>query len=357
MASYGAVIVQEARQQPESTGDTGRSRRFSMLLAAAAASTVLVVSAGSRALAGRQDDQGVLLAAGGAGGPRARLEMLYSGTSEEVETSIRTDRAHPYDRMIQAPQETKFINREWAPIHTVNPAPVHPYHAGQRPSMVHHRDFEHAPYGHQLPWEEGPEGALAKYVRRPDLVKHYRYVVNKDGVVKKWTYDLPLSEYKPEDIKASDAILAEFSPMPPPQPSSKGVAQALEEGQKSDISKSFRNVFPGGMFHDSLIDSRTGRQLSIPGLGKDNVPCPRGLFQCQDLSCVAHISYCDGCDVYPKPDSCQPIQAANSGWQPSTIGCKDQTDIVSCGTSEGNSLFLKGETVTGGWFGNLAADF
>jgi len=346
MESYYGAVDEERRESENSSADVAaRSHRVPFLLAVAASSAlaVMVVSGGQlQAMSGQ-----VGLLSGG--GPRARLEML-------AETSIRTDRAHPYDRMIAAPQEVKFINKHWTPAHTVNPAPVNPYHAGKRPAQVMHRDFEHAPYGHHLPWEEGPEGALAKYERRPDDVKQYRYMVDKDGVVKKWTYDLPLSEYAPEDIKATQAVLDEFSPMPAPRPSALEVAHTLEAEQKTDIQKSFRNVFPDGMFHDAIMDARTGKEQPIPGIGTDSVDCPGGLFQCEDASCVAHISYCDGCDVYPKPDKCSPIQPANSGWRASSIGCADQSDIVNCGTSEGNSLFLTGETVTGGLFGNLGVD-
>jgi hypothetical protein len=342
---YGAVSPGPAAG---AEGGSGPSRRKPALILALAALAAVALAGGLQA-AGEGATALAAVQAGAsasAGGPRARLEML-------AETSIRTDRAHPYDRMIAAPQEVTQINRHWAPAHTVNPHPVHPYHAGNRPNEELHRDFEHAPYGNHLPWEGGPEGALAKYERRPDEVKQYRFVVNKDGVVNKWTYDLPLSEYNPEDIKATQAVLNEFSPLPPPEPSSYDVAHALEESQKDAIQKSFRNVLPTGMFHDAIMDSRTGKPQTVPGVGADHVECPGGLFQCEDESCVAHISYCEGCDVYPKPDKCSPIQPANSGWRASSIGCADQSDIVSCGTSEGNSLFLKGEAVTGGLFGEL----
>ena len=295
MASYGAT-GEAAAGQTAGMGSSVPSRRVPGLLLGAAAVVVITLAVG---LQQAGVHVAALSAVQGAGGPRARLEML-------AETSIRTDRAHPYDRMIAAPQEVKYINRHWTPAHTVNPRPVHPYHAGKRPNKVMHRDFEHAPYGNHLPWEGGPEGALAKYERRPDEVKQYRFVVDKDGVVNKWTYDLPLSEYEPDDIKATQAILDEFSPMPPPEPSSWDVAHKLEEKQKADIQKSFRNVLPTGMFHDAIMDARTGKPQKIPGVGADHVECPGGLFQCEDESCVAHISYCDGCDVYPKPDHCSP---------------------------------------------------
>ena len=277
-------------------------RRGQAAVAGAVASVVFVVLVGVqswRALGRRTVAMGAV--GGVSGGPQTRLQML-------AETSIRTDRAHPYNTMIAAPQEVRYDNRHWVPAHTVNPAPVHPYHAGKRPAKVLHRDFEHAPYGHQLPWEQGPEGALAKYAKRPDEVKQYRFMVDRDGVVKKWTSDLPLSHYSPEDIKVTDAVLDEFSPLLPPQPSARDVARSLAARQEKDIKKSFRNVFPDGMFHDSVMDSRTGKQLPISGISVDKVECPSGLFQCEDQSCVAHISYCPGCDVYPKPDKCAPIQ-------------------------------------------------
>ena len=330
----------DVRQQP----DVARNRRVLVLLAGSVCATLASLALGAHLTAGGPVQ---MVADGGPGeGPRSRLEML-------AETSIRTDRAHPYNRMIAAPREVKFINRHWTPAHTVNPAPVYPYHAGKRPYKVLHRDFEHAPYGHTLPWEQGPEGALAKDEKRLDEVKQYRFVVDKDGVVKKWTYDLPLSAYKPEDIKITDPVLAEFSPLPPPEPSAHDVAHALSEMQKSDIQKSFRNVLPEGMFHDSIMDARTGKQLTVPGVGVDHVECPSGLFQCEDESCVAHISYCDGCDVYPKPDKCSPIQPHKSGWRASSIGCADESDIVDCGASQGNSLFITGETATDGLFGDM----
>ena len=341
MGTGHAGVWKEAERTEPPAG-----RRVMTMVAAAAAAAVVVMAAGAQAVSGGAQSSTLL----GGGGPRARLEMLAGA-------SIRTDRAHPYNRMVAAPQEVKFINRHWTPAHTVNPAPVHPYHAGQRPSQVMHRDFEHEPYGNHLPWETGiPEGALAKYERRPDEVKQYRFVVNKDGVVNKWTYDLPLSEYEPEDVKATQSILDHFSPLPPPEPSALDVAHSLRHEQKSDIQKSFRNLLPEGMFHDSIMDARTGKTQAIPGVGADAVECPGGLFKCEDESCVAHVSYCDGCDVYPKPDKCAAIQPSNSGWTPSSIGCTDKTDIVHCGASEGNSLFLTGETVTGGLFGNLGVD-
>ena len=344
---YSAAHAADKRAEAErAEGPAGR--RVMAMVAAAAASVVVVMAVGAQT-AGGEGAVPTSVARGG-GGPRARLEMLS-------ETSIRTDRAHPYDRMIDAPHEVKYINRHWTPAHTVNPAPVHPYHAGKRPAEVMHRDFEHEPFGHHLPWEgDVPEGALAKYERRPDEVKQYRFVVNKDGVVKRWTYDLPLSEYSPEDIKATQDILDKFSPLPPPEPSAQDVAHALESRQMSDIQKSFRNLLPTGMFHDAIMDARTGKTQLIPGSGMDVVNCPGGLFKCEDQSCVAHISYCDGCDVYPKPDKCAAIQPSKSGWSPSTIGCPDKSDVVNCGSSEGNTLFLTGETVTGGVFGNLAVD-
>jgi hypothetical protein len=78
------------------------------------------------------------------------------------------------------------------------------------------------------------------------------------------------------------------------------------------------------------------------------VQCPLGLFLCRDSSCVAHLSYCAGCDVYPKPTYCTMNPAHPSGWKPSLVGCPDR---AKCGAHVGDPPFLPGEAVTDGVFG------
>ena len=73
---------------------------------------------------------------------------------------------------------------------------------------------------------------------------------------------------------------------------------------------------------------------------------------CRDTSCVAHLSYCPGCDRVPLPNFCTTNPAQPSGWKPSLIGCEDKD---KCGAHVGSSLFLPGEAVTdGGILGGLA---
>jgi len=256
-----------------------------------------------------------------------------------AETSVRTDKAHPYNRMINSPDRVKFINTEWTPAQTVNPPPVHPYHGGSRPSKVLHRDFEHEPYGNHLPWEKGPEGAQAKYAESLEDSKAYRYMVDKNGIVRKWETDLPLDRYNPNHIVVSSALLDKLSPLPPPSINARDVAGALERHQKNEIQKSFRSIFPKGMFHDTIVDSRTGAVAQIAGVSQEESVCPGGLYKCKDDSCVAHISYCPGCDVYPVPEHCSLIQPHKSGWRVSAVGC-DSSNMQECGMADGNTLFL-----------------
>jgi hypothetical protein len=75
------------------------------------------------------------------------------------------------------------------------------------------------------------------------------------------------------------------------------------------------------------------------------VQCPLGLYMCRDSSCVAHLSYCPGCDRVPMPTFCTMNPPQPSGWKPSLIGC---TDKAKCGAHLGNTLFLPGEAVSDG---------
>ena len=93
---------------------------------------------------------------------------LGGAPSELSQTSINTMHAHPYDTMRLAPWEVTEINSNSRSTKPVNPSPAYPYHVGLRPKMVLNRDFEHDPYGNHLPWDTGPEGAVAKTVRRSD---------------------------------------------------------------------------------------------------------------------------------------------------------------------------------------------
>jgi hypothetical protein len=94
--------------------------------------------------------------------------MGMNGPAELGQTSMNSALAHPYNSMHLAPWYVTENNPNGHTTKPVNPAPFHPYHAGVRPKMVHNRDFEHQPFGNHLPWEDGPEGAVAKTVRRGD---------------------------------------------------------------------------------------------------------------------------------------------------------------------------------------------
>lgn len=266
-------------------------------------------------------------------------------------TSFRSDLAHPYNSMHQV--DDKFVNPYNMREPALNPKPVYPYNNGKRPKAVLHREFEHNPYGNKLPWESGPAGALAKDIKRPDRLQEYRYVVNGDGEVRKWTYDIPKSELRPEQITPD--TIEQFSPLPKPPLSRQRVAQVLIGRQNHAIQSSFRSILPAGAFHDTVIDSRTGQELDVPGVGKashSEVQCPLGLYMCRDSSCVAHLSYCPGCDAVPMPAFCTLNPPQPSGWKPSLIGCADK---AKCGAHVGGGLFLPGEAVTdGGVLGGLA---
>jgi hypothetical protein len=95
-------------------------------------------------------------------------------------------------------------------------------------------------------------------------LQEYRYVVNRDGEVRKWTYDIPKSELRPEQI--TPETIEQFSPLPKPPLSQERVAQVLIGMQNHAIQKSFRSILPKGAFHDTVIDSRTGQELEVPGL-------------------------------------------------------------------------------------------
>jgi hypothetical protein len=94
-------------------------------------------------------------------------------------------------------------------------------------------------------------------------LQEYRYVVNRDGEVRKWTYDLPKSELRPEQI--TPETIESFSPLPKPPLSRQRVAQVLIKRQDHFIQKSFRSMLPKGAFHDTVIDARTGQELDVPG--------------------------------------------------------------------------------------------
>lgn len=250
--------------------------------------------------------------------------------------------------------------------------------------------------------------------------------------MRKWTYDIPKSELRPEQITPD--TIEQFSPLPKPPLSRQRVAQVLIGRQNHAIQSSFRSILPAGAFHDTVIDSRTGQELDVPGIptpssqppphsslrsipfltiathffpptgdtsssrasflaagrhamranagaprrgrrtarrstpplpspplpsragvGKashSEVQCPLGLYMCRDSSCVAHLSYCPGCDAVPMPAFCTLNPPQPSGWKPSLIGCADK---AKCGAHVGGGLFLPGEAVTdGGVLGGLA---
>eukprot|EP00960_Hanusia_phi_P066197 766337-Hanusia_phi.AAC.1 len=318
--NYGAIDEESSRATPSTTTSSSTSPSSSSLVVSRksfALATIAVLAAalsvlGLSFLSTHNEERSELVSARGGA---AVFQSL-------AETSVRTDKAHPYNRMINSPDRVKFINKEWTPAQTVNPPPVHPYHGGYRPAKVLHRDFEHEPYGNHLPWEKGPEGAQAKYAESLEDSKAYRYMVDKNGIVRKWETDLPLDRYNPNHIVVSSALLDKLSPLPPPSINAKDVAGALQKQQKDEVKKSFRSIFPHGMFHDTIVDSRTGAVSQISGVSQEEVDCPGGLFKCKDDSCVAHISYCPGCDVYPVPEHCSLIQPHKSGWRVSA-GVRD----------------------------------
>eukprot|EP00293_Proteomonas_sulcata_P016390 CAMPEP_0184309130 /NCGR_PEP_ID=MMETSP1049-20130417/17389_1 /TAXON_ID=77928 /ORGANISM="Proteomonas sulcata, Strain CCMP704" /LENGTH=296 /DNA_ID=CAMNT_0026621957 /DNA_START=10 /DNA_END=900 /DNA_ORIENTATION=+ len=280
-----------------------------------------------------------VLMSGGAG----EAERVELENRRVAETSFRTDLVHPYGTM--HPANSKFINPNGAPEQALNPAPAYPYHSGHRPWKVLHTDFEHAPYGNKVWWRHLPEGALAKDVQKRDEPKDYKFMVNRDGVVTKWEYDLPLERAAPGSV--GNNVLNALSPMPEPEPSRGEVAQALEKRQKREISESFRSIYPTGMFHDSIVDGKTGKEIPMAAPGKQVVECPAGLYQCLDDSCVAHVSYCPGCDVTPVPAHCSAVAAKKSGWRPSAIDC-DLNNLPACGSHVGDSVHVDGEAVNGG---------
>lgn len=186
-------------------------------------------------------------------------------------------------------------------------------------------------------------------------MKAYNYMVNRDGVVVRWDTPLEISDVDPNYIGRE--TLKHLSPMPEPKPSTREVAQALVNIQRDSIQRSFRSILPTGAFHDSIMDSQSGMQLSVPGIryGQQHVSCPEGLVRCQDSTCVASMSYCPGCDVNPMPEYCSANAVTPSGWRPSMIGCENETDVGKCGMKNGQGLFIPGEAVTGGFMvGGLA---
>ena len=88
--------------------------------------------------------------------------------------------------------------------------------------------------------------------------------MNRDGEVRKWTYDIPESELRPEQITPD--TIENFSPLPKPPLSRKRVAQVLIGRQNHAIQSSFRSMLPKGAFHDTVIDARTGQELEVPGI-------------------------------------------------------------------------------------------
>lgn len=265
------------------------------------------------------------------------------------QTSARTDLAHPYGSMY--PANPTFISPTGGARQAVNSAPHHPYHNGVRPKQVLNEDFEHAPFGNHLPWEQGPEGALAKYHKDTGRMTAYRYMVDKNGVVQRWESQLHKSDVDGRHI--GEGSLRALSPLAEPGPGTTDVAAALVKVQLNNIRRSFRDIAPRGAFHDSVVDSQSGRALYVPdtSYGAHHVDCPAGLVLCQDHSCVASMSYCPGCQERPMPEYCAANAAKPSGWMPSMIGCENQTQVANCGMTSGQGLFLPGEAVTGGFIG------
>jgi hypothetical protein len=177
---------------------------------------------------------------------------------------------------------------------------------------------------------------------------NYRYMVNRDGVVHQWEQKIPMNDV---GSKITDEALRHLSPLPEPSADAHDVAQALLKRQLGDVRTSFRSIYPDGMFHDSLVDSRTGHSMVIPSAHAPPVECLAGLIKCPDNSCYAHVSYCPGCDTTPAPSHCMAVAARPSGWSPSAVGC-DVHDLSKCDMAEGNSLYMPGEATTGGFFGS-----
>ncbi len=105
------------------------------------------------------------------------------------------------------------------------------------------------------------------------------------------------------------------------------------------------------MFHDDIIDGKTGAQLSVPDVGQEteDVTCPPGLVECHDESCAAHSSYCPGCNAIPAPKHCTLYAEKPSGWSPSGIAC-DIKNLAACGMANGDTLYQPGEAMSGGVF-------
>ena len=182
----------------------------------------------------------------------------------------------------------------------------------------------------------------------PCRLRNYRYMVNKDGVVHEWEQKIGMNDL---GSKISDEALRHLSPMPEPSASAHDVAHALLTRQLDEVRKSFRSIYPDGMFRDSLVDSRTGHSMEIPSASAPPIECLAGLIKCRDNSCQAHVSYCPGCDTVPAPSYCMAVAARPSGWSPSAVGC-DVHDLAKCDMAVGNSLFMPGEAATGGFFGS-----
>uniref|UniRef100_A0A6T8PJ26 Uncharacterized protein n=1 Tax=Hemiselmis andersenii TaxID=464988 RepID=A0A6T8PJ26_HEMAN len=325
----GRVAAGEASERP---GLSGARRKVIVGVGCLVAASALAVAG---VVGGGASSREAVLVQRGA----ERLEMLS-------QTSARTDLVHPYGSMY--PANPKFINSKGAPQQAVNTLPNHPFHNGHRPKMVLNDDFEHEPYGNHLPWEHAPAGALAKYDKRADKMKAYSYMVDRDGTVDRWDSDLREDEVDPTHV--GEGTLQKMSPLPHPNPSVSDVAKALVNVQRQEIRKSFRDVLPKGAFHDSIVDSQSGRSLFVPDTtyGARQVHCPPGLVRCPDSTCVASMGYCPGCSVRPMPEYCAANAAKPSGWRASMIGCDGQTQVANCGMVSGQNLFLKGESVTGG---------
>lgn len=181
-------------------------------------------------------------------------------------------------------------------------------------------------------------------------LRNYRYMVNRDGIVREWEQKAPMTSLGSHGQMSPEA-LAHLSPMPEPEASAHDIAQALLHRQENDVRKSFRSIYPDGMFHDSIVDARTGHSFTISAANAPEVTCPAGLFKCHDGSCSAHVSYCPGCNKIPLPSYCASVSPEASGWGPSAVGCNIH-DFDDCNMAQGNTLFMPGETTTGGVFGS-----
>lgn len=157
--SYGSCPVAEV------VGDQPASRRAPLWQSVVLVSGLaLVLTTCCVAVSGGLTGWGAGVGAVLLQGPERSQQRIQQ--LEEIQTSVRADLVHPYGSMF--PANPKFINPSGQPSQAVNPSPRYPYHNGQRMKSVLNDDFEHAPFGNHLPWEHMPEGALAKYDKRPD---------------------------------------------------------------------------------------------------------------------------------------------------------------------------------------------